>query len=196
MFELKIKHISIVFDFSFFATMSILMLYGDNKYILLGFITCLWHELGHLAAMLINGINIKKIFFYGAGIKIIPDKSFAFTPIKAQFIVLSAGCVINFITFILFYSSSNTILRIFADLNAAIGAFNLLPLQFLDGGKIIILCIYKLCQFNNAVVMERYLKWLNVIWIIISLLFFLIIGKGNITLFVTLCYLLISTLSY
>ncbi len=196
MFELKFKQFKIVFDFSFFAAISVLMLCSSNKYFLLGFVACLWHELGHLIFMSVKHIKINKIVFYGAGIKIIPDKSLDFTDVQTQFSILSAGCAFNFAAFILLNNSSFTALKIFADLNAGIGAFNLLPLQFLDGGKLIILCIYKLCNYNNAVLMERYIKWLNAILIIVTLLFFLLVGKGNVTLFITLCYLLISTLSY
>ena len=196
MFELKFKRFAVIFDFSFFAAISVLMLLSNRKYLFLGFAACLWHELGHLIFMSAKRIKIDKIVFYGAGIKIVPDKSFNFTGIQSQFFVLSAGCAFNFVLYIILNNSSNAAIKIFAVLNAGICAFNLLPLQFLDGGKLLILLIYKLCNYNNAVIMERYIKWLNARLIIVTLLFVSLIGKGNVTLFITLCYLLISTLSY
>lgn len=172
------------------------MLLSNNKYLFLGFAACLCHEFGHLIFMFAKRVKVDKIVFYGAGIKIIPDKSFSFTDMHTQFFVLSAGCVFNFALYIILTPSSSALLKVFAVLNAGIGAFNLLPLQFLDGGRLLILLIYKFCNYNNAVIMERYIKWLNAILIIVTLLFVSLIGKGNVTLFITLCYLLISTLSY
>lgn len=172
------------------------MLLSNSKYLFLCFTACLWHELGHLIFMSAKHIKIDKIVFYGAGIKIIPDKSFNLTDMQTQFFVLSAGCAFNFVLYIILNNSSNAALKIFAVLNAGIGAFNMLPLQFLDGGKLLILFIYKLCNYNNAVILERYIKWLNAILILVTLIFVMLIGKGNVTLFITLCYLLISTLSY
>lgn len=194
MFELKFKRITLAFDFSFFAVMSLMMLFESSKYIAIGFAVCLWHEFGHLLTMLFNNVKIHKICFYGAGIKIIPDKSFDFTNVKVKFIVLIAGSALNFITFALLKNSDSNILRIFAAVNAGVGAFNILPLHFLDGGRILIMIIYALCDYQKAVLLEQFVKWTNVILIIIVIIFFSFIGKGNITLFATLCCLLFSAL--
>ena len=145
-----------------------------------------------MIVLLLNKVKLNKVCFYGAGIKIIPDKLFDFTQIGVRVSVLLAGSVLNFITFILLKNSMFDILTFFAMTNAVIGAFNLLPLQSLDGGKILVMIIRKLCSYNNAIMAERYLKWLNIILIITVILIFSFVGKGNITLFFTLCCLLLS----
>lgn len=192
MLELKFKQIIINFDFSFFAIVSLMLLFRDNQYVLLCLLACMWHETGHLFVMLLNNVRVKRILFYGGGIKITPDKLFDFTQIGVRVSVLLAGSVLNFITFILLKNSMFDILTFFAMTNAVIGAFNLLPLQSLDGGKILVMIIRKLCSYNNAIMAERYLKWLNIILIITVILIFSFVGKGNITLFFTLCCLLLS----
>lgn len=195
MFELKYKRVIMTFDFSFFAVISLMLLFNNNIYIILCLIACIWHETGHLIAMLINNINVEKIKFYGGGIKIYPDKSLSFTSSKIGFAVLLAGSTLNFITFVMLKNSKNELLSLFAAINAIIAAFNMLPLQYLDGGKIFVLIIRNICSYQRAIVLERFLKWINVILIAAVILIFLFVGKGNITLFITLCCLLISALS-
>lgn len=194
MLELKFKQIVFTFDFSFFAVVSLMLLFRDNQYVLLCLLACMWHETGHLLVMLINNVKVKRILFYGGGIKIIPDKSFDFTQLKVRVSVLLAGSALNYITFMLLKNSASDVWTFFATANAIIGAFNMLPLQFLDGGKILVMIIRNLCSYNNSILLERYLKWLNIILIITIILIFSFIGKGNITLFFTLCCLLLSAL--
>ena len=78
MFELQFRKITVAFDFSFFASVSLLILLGSG-YAVLGLAACLLHELGHLAVMKICSVPAKRVLFYGAGIKIVPDKEFCFT---------------------------------------------------------------------------------------------------------------------
>ncbi len=196
MFELKFKRFEVAFEFSFFAVMTLMMLFGSNEYITIAFVACLWHETGHLLMMFLNHIKVCKICFYGAGVKIQPDKMFDFTPTGTRVAVLLAGSALNFVTFLLLNNSEYAVLCVFAAVNAAIGAFNLLPLQFLDGGKILVIIIHTLCSYPRALLLERFLKWFNVILIIIVLIVLSFVGKGNITLFITLCCLLFSALSY
>ena len=196
MFELKFKRVTLTFDFSFFAVMTLMLLFGDNMYLALGFVTCIWHETGHLLMMLSNNIGVKNICFYGGGIKIIPDKQIDFTQTRTGMAVLLAGSSLNFITAAILWNSECKLLQYLAVINSAIGAFNMLPLQFLDGGKILVRLIRNLCSYQRAILLERFLKWINVILIITVILTFLFIGRGNITLFATLCCLLVSAVLY
>ena len=120
MFELKFKRITLAFDFSFFAVMSLMILFSDNNYIIMCFGACLWHETGHLIMFLINDIKIRKISFYGAGIKITPEKSLDFTPLRPRFLVLIAGSALNFITFILLENSKYSTFCIFSAINGPV----------------------------------------------------------------------------
>ena len=195
MFEFRLKKLTVVFDFSFFATVSLLILLSSN-YSVLGVAACLWHEAGHLIFMHINAVPAKKIIFYGAGIKIVPDKHISFTSFRSQFMILAAGSAANFAAAMLCSMGNSTEIYVFAVINAVIGVFNLLPLQHLDGGKIINLILYRVCNFQNACILERYFKWLNVILIIMVLIAFSVAGRGNITLYITLCYWLFSAIMY
>lgn len=195
MFELRIKKLTVRFDFSFFATVTLLMLLSGSNYAVIGLAVCLWHELGHFTVMLICGVKVKELVFYGAGIKIIPDKQIDFTGFGTAISVYLAGSAANFIAVALLSMSESPEARLFAAVNMVIGAFNLLPLGYLDGGKIILLIIRRLCDYPRACLLERYLKWLNVFLILTVLAVFTFVKRGNFTVYLTLCYLLISAIS-
>lgn len=193
MFELNFKCIAIAFDFSFFAAVALLTLLSGN-YALWGLSACIWHELGHLLFMRLCGIPIKRMVFYGAGIKIIPDKLIDFTGFGTGLLVLIGGSGANLLLASGLWLVNSPEARLFAAINALIGTFNLLPLQYLDGGKIILLLIRRLCSFGTACLLERFFKWCNVFLILTVLIIFAFLGKGNITLYVTLCYLLATSI--
>ncbi|MBP1548877.1 MAG: hypothetical protein J6A05_02635 [Oscillospiraceae bacterium] len=195
MLEFKFKQVTLIFDFSFFAVVSLMLLFSNNKYVIMCVLACLWHETGHLLAMLLNNIKINKICLYGGGIRISPDKMFDFTPAEVRFKVLLAGSAMNFVTFLVLKNSQSDMLCFFAAINAMIGGFNMLPLQFLDGGKIIVQVIRSLCTYQHSVVLERYLKWMNVVMILAIMICLAFVGKGNLTLFITLFLLLVSAIS-
>lgn len=194
MFELTFRKFTAAFDFSFFAAVALTAVLG-GKYAAAGLAVCIWHELGHLAVMKITGIPVKRVVFYGAGIKIVTDGQLEYMAFGVSFAVLIAGSAANLAAAAILYRFGNPDIRIFAALNLAIGAFNLLPLQNLDGGKIIIMLIRSLCVYSRACLLERYFKWVNVMLIMTALIVFAFLGKGNMTLYVTLCYLLVSSMT-
>ena len=88
MLEFKFKQVTLIFDFSFFAVVSLMLLFGDNKYVIMCVLACLWHESGHLIMMLLTDVRINRICLYGGGIRISPDKMFYFTTTGVQLKVL------------------------------------------------------------------------------------------------------------
>lgn len=194
MFEFRLGRITAAFDFSFFAAVALTALLGGG-YAAVGLAACIWHELGHLAFMTALDIPVKKVLFYGAGIKIVTDRQLEYAPFKTGFAVLIAGSAANFAASLVLYQFGDTGLKLFAAVNLAIGAFNLLPLQNLDGGKILILLIRSICSYSRACLLERYFKWINIILIMTILIAFAFLGKGNLTLYATLCYLLVSSMT-
>ena len=195
MLELKLKKFTLQFDFSFFAVISLMLLFHNDKYVIMCLFACIWHETGHLLAMILNKIEINKICMYGGGIKILPDKMFDFISVRVQVFVYIAGSMINFITYMLFQNVNSDNLSDFAYINAVIGAFNMLPLQFLDGGKLLLTVVRYLCCYQHAIMTERYLKHINIVLILIFILIWICMGNRNITIFATFCCLLLSALS-
>ena len=191
MFVFRFRKLTIAFDFSFFASVSLLILLGSG-YAVLGLAACLLHELGHLAVMRCCGIPAKRVLFYGAGIKIIPDKDFCFTDFCSEILILIAGSSANFLIAAVSGLSNGFGMRLFSVINVFIGIFNLLPLQYLDGGRLLLAVIRKICSFSTACLLERFLKWANIFLTLSAMIIFAFAGMGNFTLYITFCYLLIS----
>lgn len=132
MLTVRLHNVELSLTFGFLLLIAINSLGGDNA--ALG---CLLfsavHELAHLAAMWLNGIEVDAIRFYGGGIKI-SSTDISVLSISAQSAIYSAGCAANFIIGVLFFIIG---LKDIAVVNFCLGAFNLLPVEYFDGGKLL-----------------------------------------------------------
>lgn len=132
MLTVCISKLKISLCFSFLFLIAVNAMYYDRITIL-----CLWfcilHELSHLAAMRIFGVQISEISFYGGGIRICAD-GVDMLPISQRLVVYFAGCAVNIALSVVFGLINDTL---FCAVNAAIAAFNLLPIDYFDGGKIL-----------------------------------------------------------
>lgn len=193
MIVLPFKHFKMCLHFSFFATISLVILLNDNNYAVYALIACIFHECGHLIAMRFTGQKIKTLLFYGAGIKIVKSKNNAISSFKNDFIVAVSGCVVNIVLFLCCIKINNTDIALFGYINLIIGLFNLLPISSLDGGTLISLLLHRLCDYENAVCFEKYLKGINVFIGLVVLIVFALIGCMNFTIYLTIIYLLLMT---
>lgn len=183
MIELPIPGIRVCFHFSFFAAVALLMLCGSGSAALYGMYACLLHESGHLAAMLILRRPVKRLIFYGAGIKLVQGENETLVKFPYQLIILASGCGVNFALYALCGG-------VFGLMNLLVGLFNMLPLCSLDGGKIISLFFYHILPYERAAAAEKILRGINIVLIPAAAIAFYIAGAGNFTLYITLVYLL------
>ena len=129
----NIGRLKVGFDFSFFAVIAIFFSLDDSGYGIFCIAACLCHEAGHLALLLLTRQIPDSLIFSGSGI-CIKQREEASVP------VLAAGCIINFILFIIFYFllRQNSVYNlIFAVSNLCVGILNLLPIGELDGKKLL-----------------------------------------------------------
>lgn len=145
MVSLRFFGVELVFRFSFFAAVGIILALDKSGYGLLCLMSCLCHEAGHLAVMLISGDVPKALVFSGGGICIKQRK-------EASVPVIAAGCLVNFILFTIFYfSAGNSIYRlVFAVSNLCVGIMNLLPIGDLDGKKLLERLLTAVLPFDKA----------------------------------------------
>ncbi len=90
------------------------------------------HEMGHIAAMMICGINIRKITVTPLGFEIVPGR--LYRSFYEEIAVSLAGCMINLVTFLLFRASGG-MLGLLAETSLILGIMNILPIRCLDGGE-------------------------------------------------------------
>lgn len=128
---------SISIKFSFLATVALLTLSETSASVFMSLMSCFLHETGHLLAMFLFGVDVKKIILYGAGIKII--RGYSLKEKKKEFIILISGCLMNVIMFFLFFFLKGESFKTFAIINLVTAIFNILPIKSLDGGAILLL---------------------------------------------------------
>lgn len=114
--------------FSFPAVLSLLLCTDREGTALLCLLCCILHELGHIAAMLIERKPPRKITFYGGGILLSSDWI-------SSIPVLLGGCAVNFVLSAVFLLWG--IFPMFGALNLLTGLLNLLPMRPLDGGMLL-----------------------------------------------------------
>ena len=128
---------SVSIKFSFLATVALLTLSETSASVFMSLMSCFLHETGHLLAMFLFGVKVKKIILYGAGIKII--RGYSLKEKKKEFIILISGCLMNIIMFLLFFFLKGDSFKTFSVINLVTAIFNILPIKSLDGGAILLL---------------------------------------------------------
>lgn len=113
--------------FSFFAVLGFMICTDRSGTSLLCLLSCVLHELGHLAVMLAEKRLPERIKLYGGGMHIRGGST--------SFPAAAAGCIVNTLLFCVFFLIpwESRELRLFGVINLLNAAFNLLPFGELDG---------------------------------------------------------------
>ena len=134
----------ISFTFGFFFIVAVTSL-RDNSLGAQSLMFCFLHELGHLAAMKLFGAGVSKLKFYGAGICISSSGTDCLSKPKRAAIYLG-GPAVNLALAALLKGNA-------ALINLALAVFNLLPIGYFDGGKLMALIFgegSKICRAFGA----------------------------------------------
>ncbi|MDR0991897.1 MAG: hypothetical protein LBL87_03250 [Ruminococcus sp.] len=196
MIELRLGKTIFRLQFGFFAAVAILFLFYEGKTALWGLYACLLHEAGHLLAMRLCGVPVRSVMLYFAGIRIDTKNPREFLPPGREIFILISGAAVNFAVFILcllFRGSESATL--FGAINLVIGLFNLLPLMMFDGGRLITALLNILCTPENAETLLRFRQKADLALIPAAAAVFFILGNRNISLYATLIYFMIITIS-
>lgn len=129
MLEFSCYGVKIRICFGFLFINALMMTLSGNIPVL-ALCACLLHELGHMTVMKLFGQEIRSVTFYGAGVKISPKKGIMLS-VWREWAVLSAGCAVNLILYLIFGSTP------FGLINLFLCIFNMLPAGGLDGGRIL-----------------------------------------------------------
>lgn len=144
MLTVKLKNLSLEFCLGFFLAVGVLA-FDSEKAFFRAMIFCFLHEIGHIIAMTLSGVDIKSVKFYSGGIKISAD-DLEWYSITKRLLIYSAGCTVNFllVCIMLMFSDYESAL-----INLFLALFNLIPLAHFDGGMILHTLI------NNSVIEKK-----------------------------------------
>ena len=133
MFRISVGGVQLGISFSFPAVIALVLLTGcDEGSLLTALLCCCLHEGGHLFFMLIFGRRPEAVTLYGGGIRITPQKG-RIDSFGKDLAILLAGCGVNFLlawAWLLTHGMTS-----FVQINLLLGAFNLLPFRYFDGGR-------------------------------------------------------------
>ncbi len=188
MITFKLFQTQIQLDFSFFAVLSVFFFFNSEMGIS-AFMSCLFHEFGHLIFMCISDVRIERLLFYGGGIRITADvENAAFT---SRLLILLAGCIFNLILAGVFLAlHCETI----AAVNVMTAVLNLLPFGYLDGSRAAQSVLYRYFHPRKAEQLLRVLRWTAAIFAV--LLIVAIKAVPDVTLIVFAVYLVILQREY
>lgn len=128
----------------YLAVITIVSFLDQTGIAIWGFLSSLIHELGHIIVLYMVGGNSKLLSFELTGIRMTIKQSLS---IWKEAIILSAGCIVNFLCCILCMKFG---LLNGATVNFCIGAFNLLPGKALDGGRLLTLILNAFMSLEKA----------------------------------------------
>ena len=136
------------------------------------FLFALAHEIGHILAMILFKVKIEKIKFGLVNIDLFQNNSDKLINDKVNIIVLLSGSFFNLLLYLFFYFyffySGEKIYYFLSLQNLFLGVLNLLPIDSLDGGKILKIILSKYFDFF---LVEKILKYIS--FLILIPLFFL-----------------------
>ncbi len=130
--KFKIKGIYLIIDYYFVALLTVMLAVLQRQEFLMCFLFCIFHELGHLTAMLLLGERPVSVELGYFGMKI--NCGERIIPVASDIIISAAGPAVNIILAVFFGLFGNTVSMA---ANLSLAFFNLLPVRLLDGGRIL-----------------------------------------------------------
>ena len=147
-------------------------------------VSCALHELGHLVLMTAFGSSPQEIVVYGGGIRITPDNKQLSK--NHDLVVLFGGAAVNFALCLLSYMASGG--GFFCQVNFLLGALNLLPFRYFDGGRILaLLANGKVCELFRA---------LFILLSAAAMVYMILHGTVSVSFAATFCFIVLSEVIY
>lgn len=186
LFKIKIKNTTYGVSFSFFFVVALVSVCSGTQADML-FVTlmcCALHELGHLVLMTAFGSSPQEIVVYGGGIRITPDSRQLDR--RRETAVLLAGAGVNFLLSFAAYLTNGG--GFFCKVNFLLGALNLLPFRYFDGGRILaLLANGKVCELFRA---------LFILLSAAAMVYMILHGTVSISFAATFCFIVLSEVIY
>ncbi len=188
--KFKFLGTEIYISFLFCATLCFMLVIDRTGLIIPTFFAVFIHESGHLLAMWACDCNPKAIRLIPTSVQIIRG----FSPKKhGETAIVICGPLANSVVFVallanyLIFKSEQSLT--FSVLNLVIAAFNLLPVNGLDGGTLLVIFISKFTDIYKA---ESIVRMITLVFALITFLigvYLWVSGTVNVSVFIVAVYL-------
>lgn len=180
-------------SFPFLTIITLLLLVDNDGMIVYGVVAALIHELGHISAMMIKKCRPQRINFRAFDINII-DKNRAKRHYNDDVFILAAGPLANIIFCALlcciFKATGHIWLLKPIYENLFIAAFNILPIESLDGGQIFFNLLSRKLSIKTAENFTVLASFMVLLPVAVLGFYILIVSKYNFSLLLLSCYLM------
>lgn len=186
LFKLKVKNTTYGVSFSFFFVIALVTICSATQMekLLMTLVSCALHELGHLVLMTAFGSSPQEIVVYGGGVRITPDNKQLSK--NHDLVVLFGGAAVNFALCLLSYMANGG--GFFCQVNFLLGALNLLPFRYFDGGRILaLLADGKICELFRAVF---------ILLTAVAMVYMILHGTVSVSFAATFCFIVLSEVIY
>lgn len=181
--------------FSFAAIVTLMLLFGDEKIVLMSLFSSLIHESGHLILMCLFGEKIYYVELGLFGMRI--EKQGSLLSYGKEALIAMGGIILNFLFsvfgFAMYFASKSADFLFFAVVNGFIALINMIPVKVLDFGR----CIHAVLE--GALEKEKSERIMDVLSVVCTLILCVICAiycitvKVNLSLIAVTVYLCIIT---
>lgn len=186
----KLFGTDIYVSFLFIAVVTLMLACDRTGLALPTLFAVFMHETGHLFAMWMLDCAPKSIRLIPASVQITNSVAHRY---RKDIIVAVMGPLVNLVLFGTLYFNylafKNNITLVYALINLIVGAFNLLPVNGLDGGTILFSLIAKRGDLNRAMLTLRIITAVIAVAVFILAVTLSVRGKLNLSLYIISIYL-------
>lgn len=185
-------NLKVSFWFLAFIT-GVIMIDGSNE-LLLGVLAAIFHELGHIFAMILNKDRPSEIKFGLFDIAII-DSNRNNRNFSGDLFILFFGPATNYILALVFYIMFKItyidIFILFSTQNFLLGVLNSLPIESLDGGQILYIFLTRFVYEERAQIVLELISFLFLLPLACAGFYILLQSKYNFSLLLVSLYLIV-----
>ena len=177
-------------DFGFFLVLAVFLAADKTGFGILMVLAALFHEMGHLAVMLLLKLRVSAVAFTPFGIKIEKEPLLRIS-LWGEGLLYLAGPLANLLLAAgMFLGYPRRFFRdVFIVINLIMAAFNLLPIASLDGGNLCKAWLGKKVSSDKLEMISNCISIATLIPLFAGACLLIIGGSGNFTLLVTCLYL-------
>ena len=193
---LPLRRTKVEFSPGFIIVVTLMLLFFDEKIVLLSVLSSLLHEGGNLFEIRLSGEKIEKVVFGAFGLRI---ERCAFTKIsyKSEVLISLGGIAVNYIIFLLslviYLVFRSDIAAIFGIINLFVGLFNSVPVKSLDMGKALQNLLKSKRSEENAERIANAVSFIFSLCFLVMTVFYCVIFGLNFSLIAVSLYLLSET---
>lgn len=193
--RLKFTETEIRLDFSFVLVSTLMLIFCNQKIVLISVASSMLHECGHLVAMHLCGERPQRVVFGAFGVRI---EKYAFSGVsyKKEVFIALGGIAVNFILcalcFVLYGFTQSITALCGGIINIFISLMNMVPVRALDMGRAI---NFVLLSKKSEAEAQRISDVISLVFCVIFLVFtvfYSVCVKVNISLIAVSIYLCLS----